>query len=170
MSMHKDSYVWFWVPGLVAGLILGLGSTVVAVLGPDVVTGILESCRQLAREGPVGSGTLGLGVSTTACNHGDLGIPLQRLPAIDHPAMWGNMYRLETVSGSTRFEQIGQSWIKHSFGTSNTNECELGCPSPTPFSEITPLCSDTYLARQFDACGGGFTEGGMPISWPLPRR
>ena len=134
---------------------------VLAQVGPDVVTGILERCEQLAREGPVGSGTLGLGVWTTSCNHGDLGIPLHPLPAIDHPAMWGNLYRLETVNGSTRLEQIGQSWIKHSFGTSNSNECELGCPSAQPFDEITPLCSDTYAAIQFDACGFGGSRGLM---------
>lgn len=131
-------------------------------VGPDVITGILFGARQLAREGAVGSGTLGIGVSTTSCNHGDMGITLHRLPEIDHPAMWGNMYRLETVDGSQCLEQIGQSWFKHSFGTSNSNECNLGCPNPSPFDQITPLCSDTYGASQFDACGlGGATEGLM---------
>lgn len=133
-----------------------------SVWAQDAVTGILESCEQLAREGPVGSGTLGLGVSTTICNQGDLNIAVNPLPAIDHPVMWGNMYRLETVSGSTRFEQIGQSWIKHSWSSGNTNECGLGCPSNNIFNEVLPLCSDTYAAAQFDACGlGSQTEGLM---------
>lgn len=102
-----------------------------AQVGPDAVTGLLRGVEQLAREGPIGSGTLGLGVFTTICNKGDVPIVLDRLPEILHPAMFGNMYRLRTVDGSARFEQIGQSWIKHSFGTSNGDSCGFGCEGGT---------------------------------------
>ncbi|RME40612.1 MAG: hypothetical protein D6788_02960 [Planctomycetota bacterium] len=130
-----------------------------AQVGPDVITGHLYGLEQLAREGPIGSGTVGLGVWTTMCNKGDADIHIEPLPAIDHPVMLGNLYRLSTVNGATRFEQIGQSWIKHSFGSSNDNECGFGCGGG-PLNRVPPGCSDTYAAIQFDPCGLG-TEGLM---------
>lgn len=130
-------------------------------VGPDVVTGLLIGAQQLAREGSVGSGTIGLGIWTTSCNYGDMTIPIDPLPETNHPGMWGNMYRLETVDGSTRLEQIGQSWLKHSFGSNNFDECNQGCQGGF-FNEVAPLCSDSYASIQFDACGlGGSTEGLM---------
>ena len=144
----------------VGAVLVFLASSSYAQAGPDVVTGHLYVLQQLAREGAIGSGTLGLGLYTTSCNPGDIGIPIDPLPETNHPAMFGNMIRLETVNGATRLEQIGQSWFKHSFGSSNDDECGNGCPNGGFFNEVAAGCSDTYAAIQFDACGlGGSTQG-----------
>ena len=128
-----------------------------AQIGPDVITGIVSKAEaggtlMLGREGPIGSGTVGLGVSTTSCNKGDMTANWFELPNVDHPLMLANLYRLRTVAGSDRLEQIGQSWLKHGFGSSNDDECGFGCQGAR-FNELGVGCSDTYGAWQFEPCG-----------------
>ena len=55
-----------------------------------------------------------------------------------------NMYRLKVVDGAQRFEQIGQSWMKHGFTALQFDACDFGC---TPHPNGTRLgvgCSDPY--------------------------
>jgi hypothetical protein len=122
--------------------------------GPDVVVGHVANLSQLGREGPIGSGTVGLGMNTTACNKGDEIGNWFGLPDTDHPVILLNLYRLKSVAGSDRFEQIGQSWLKHGFGSSNDNECGFGCLAASP-SYLGVGCSDTYAAVQIEPCGLG---------------
>ena len=45
-------------------------------------------------------------------------------------------------------EQIGQAWVKHTFGANQDNDCSFGC---TPYPNDTNLgvgCSDPYDASQ----------------------
>lgn len=72
--------------------------------GPDVVVGDIDNCLQLGREGPVGSGTVGLGLNTTACNKGDENGHWFALPNADHPVISINVFRLRLIDGADRFE------------------------------------------------------------------
>ncbi len=132
-------------------------ATVSAQVGPDVITGHVanfDGLLQLGREGPIGSGIVGLGVSTTSCNPGDMDANWFQLPSTDHPMMLGNLYRLQTVDGSDRLEQLGGSWLKHGWGSSNDDECGLGCQDTGGIGpQLTVACSDTYAAVQFQPCG-----------------
>jgi hypothetical protein len=121
---------------------------------PDVITGHVGYCLQLGREGPIGSGIVGLGMDTTACNQGTAAANWIALAFTDHPVINLNMYRLTTANGADRFEQIGQSWLKHGFGSANADECGFGCAGGR-FEEVGPGCSDTYAAGQFEPCGFG---------------
>ncbi len=46
------------------------------------------------------------------------------LPSTLHPVIMHNLYRMSGGSGnSDRFEQIGQSWVKHAFGADQADNC-----------------------------------------------
>ena len=72
------------------------------------------------------------------------------LPATDHPVIPQNLYRMGGgADNAERFEQIGQSWMKHAFfaleeficGPCNTNPpCVTG-------DQLCPGCADTYVVK-----------------------
>ena len=115
-----------------------------ATHGPDVIVGDLPNLEQ---EGSAGT-QVGLAVATTSCNNGDQPLDWFQLPNTDHPVIPQNLYRMAGGTDNTeRFEQIGQSWLKHAFfaledtvcSTCNTNNCQTG-------SHLCPGCSDPYSA------------------------
>ncbi len=123
--------------------------------GPDLIVGHVFGCAQLGRVGAVGSGTIGMSCWTTACTIGDEGTNWWGLPDVDHPMISVNLFRLRTLDGTDRLEQLGQSWLKHGFATENANDCGFGC-TPGGHSFLNnPGCSDTYAASQFVACDMG---------------
>ena len=113
--------------------------------GPDVIVGDVEDVAQF--DPPVGT-QVGLAIGTDSCNNGDQPSNWFALPNNDHPLVPQNLYRM---SGGTNndagFEQIGQSWMKHTFlaledfvcGTCNTSGCQTG-------SHLCPGCSDPYVS------------------------
>lgn len=116
-----------------------------AAHGPDVIVGDLPN---LEEEGSAGT-QVGLAVATTSCNNGDQPLDWLALPNTDHPVIPQNLYRMAGGADNTeRFEQIGQSWLKHAFfaledsvcGTCNTSGCQTG-------SHLCPGCSDPYSAN-----------------------
>ena len=136
---------------------------------PDVVVGHVFGCEQLGREGSIGDGTIGMSCWTTACNKGTGIINWVGLPSVDHPVISVNLFRDRIESGSRRFEQIGQSWVKHGFGTSNDNECGFGCDrSLGDFNHVPAGCSDTYAAGQFEACALGPRSMIHPYTGVMP--
>ena len=115
-----------------------------AAHGPDVIVGDLPNLEQ---QGSAGT-QVGLAVATTSCNNGDQPLDWFQLPNTDHPVIPQNLYRMAGGTDNTqRFEQIGQSWLKHAFfaledtvcSTCNTNNCQTG-------SHLCPGCSDPYSA------------------------
>ncbi|MBI3834964.1 MAG: hypothetical protein HY287_11600 [Planctomycetes bacterium] len=136
--------------------------------GPDVIVGNVWDCLDLGRVGPIGSGTVAMSCNTTACNAGNATGNWIGLPSTDHPMIMVNMYRESTVAGASRFEQIGQGWLKHGFGSSNANECGFGCENPGNFEKIGVGCSDTYDACQFDPCGLGPRSMLNPYTGAMP--
>src|SRR2546423_1169209 len=115
--------------------------------GPDVIVGDIESVEQ--PQGAVNGNFVGLGVGTVSCNNGDQPIDWHPLPNTNHPVIPQNLYRMSGGGDHTeRFEQIGQSWMKHAFfaleeficGTCNTSPpCVTG-------DQLCPGCADTYVA------------------------
>ena len=71
-------------------------------------------------------------MATDICNNGDVQVDWFRLPETDHPVIPQNIYRMSGGSNNDeRFEQIGQSWVKHAFFPLQQNACGFGCtPSP----------------------------------------
>jgi hypothetical protein len=114
------------------------GPTLVA--GPDVIVGDLPEMAQYGSDGNF----VGLAVGTTSCNNGDQPLDWFALPNTDHPVIPQNFYRMSGgVSNNDRFEQVGQSWLKHAFlaeSGSTCNVCTGGCSG----SQLCPGCSDTY--------------------------
>jgi hypothetical protein len=96
------------------------------------------------------SGTqVGLGISTTSCNAGNVPVDFFMLPNPDHPVIPHNFYRMSGGSGNDeRFEQIGQSWMKHAFGADQFDDCGFGCMPEGTFTHLGVGCSDTYLSFQ----------------------
>jgi hypothetical protein len=112
--------------------------------GPDVIVGDIEGVEQFGSAGT----QVGLAVGTDSCNNGDQPIDWFALPQIDHPVVPQNLYRMSGgANNNERFEQIGQSWMKHTFealeesvcGTCNTSNCQTG-------THLCPDCSDPYVA------------------------
>jgi len=114
------------------------------VSGPDVIVGELESVQQFGSAGT----QVGLAAGTDSCNNGDQPVDWFQLPNTDHPVVPQNLYRMSVGTfNNERFEQIGHSWMKHTFfaledtvcGTCNTNNCQTG-------THLCPGCSDPYTA------------------------
>ena len=111
------------------------------VPGPDVIVGVLPEMAQYGSSGNF----VGLGIGTTSCNNGDQALNWFALPQTDHPVIPQNFYRMSSgANNNDRFEQIGQSWLKHAFTALQGNACSLGCTSGCSGSQLCPGCSDPY--------------------------
>src|ERR1044072_1621555 len=78
--------------------------------GPDAIAGEMAD---LIMWGSVGS-QRGLATGITTCNAGNALIDFFAMPNTHHPVAAQNLYRMSGGGGhNDRFEQIGQSWVKH---------------------------------------------------------
>ena len=95
------------------------------VPGPDVIVGDLTGLAQFGSS----SGTqVGLAVGTDSCNAGVVPLNWFALPDNDHPVIPQNLYRMSGgATNNDRFEQIGQSNVKHAFTALQQNICGFGC-------------------------------------------
>ncbi|PYJ70986.1 MAG: hypothetical protein DME76_03635, partial [Verrucomicrobia bacterium] len=121
------------------------GEAPALVPGPDVIVGDLPDLEQFGSAGT----QVGLGLATDACNNGDQPINWFALPNTDHPVVPQNLYRMSGgADNTTRFEQIGQSWMKHTFGADESNACGFGCNTNACSQgvQLCPGCSDLYFA------------------------
>ena len=113
--------------------------------GPDVIVGDLPDVEQLGSAGT----QVGVAVATTSCNNGDQPVDWFALPQTDHPVVPQNLYRMSGGTDNTeRFEQIGQSWLKHTFFALEDDACSFGCNTSgcVTGSQLCPGCSDPYDA------------------------
>lgn len=111
---------------------------VAGVIGPDVIVGELHNLNNYGTDGTLSAFSVG----TTSCNRGDT--PLSWIANNNqHPVIGQNMYRLR----DGRFEQIGQSWLKHGFLALAENACGLGCQNPGTGALLGVGCSDPYSAN-----------------------
>jgi hypothetical protein len=144
--------------GLVAAGVAGLWahrSDAGGAVGPDVV---VFSLFDTVRHGPE-DGFVGYAIGTRSCNrgdaplnwcndNGDMGCGLGTTDE-DHPVIAQNVYRLK----NGRFEQVGASWLKHGF--LSTNSTTAGCSGaqgqsctgpPLGGSQLGIGCTDPYNA------------------------
>lgn len=113
------------------------------VPGPDVVVGDLFGLAQFG--GSLGT-QVGLAVGTDSCNFGVVDLNWFANPSNDHPVIPQNLYRLSGgATNDERFEQIGQSQVKHAFTALTQNICNLGC-NGVGGSRLGSGCSDPYSA------------------------
>src|SRR5204863_4164405 len=109
-------------------------------LGPDVIVGNISDVVA----GTIVNSQVGVSVGTDSCNAGTVDLDWFALPSNDHPVIPQNVYRMSGGTGNTdRFEQIGQSWLKHAFTAASANTCGFGCNGVSG-PHLGSGCSDAY--------------------------
>ncbi len=109
----------------------------IATAAPDVICGSLDDVNFYGTVGNISAYAVG----TTACNNGT--VPLNWVDGTpNHPVICVTIYRL--MDG--RLEQLGVTFVKHSFASLQGNACGLGCSGNGDFSHLGTGCSDPYGA------------------------
>jgi hypothetical protein len=123
-------------------LVAGKASAQCGGAGPDLVVGDLTGPQNYTATG----GYAALSLGTTSCNIGNTNVQWNACSAVTHPVIGGNLYRFSTVNGATRFEQVGQSWLKHAFEALTQNLC---CTCNGQGGSVLGVgCSDPYTAAR----------------------
>ncbi|MCC6322335.1 MAG: hypothetical protein IT438_12970 [Phycisphaerales bacterium] len=105
--------------------------------GPDVIVGDITNAGRYTPEGAITAYAYG----STSCNIGTEDVNWdQDTPG--HPLIAQTMFRLK----GGRFEQLGQSWLKHTFGTVDNGIC--GTCNGHLGQVLGVGCSDPYVASQ----------------------
>jgi hypothetical protein len=113
--------------------------------GPDVIVGFVNGTIAVNAEGE----RVGVAAATNSCNKGNASLNWVALPDGRHPVIVVNIYRLL----NDRFEQLGQSWVKHGFYATNQTDCfgvpdfpQIACAVGGDPRQLKPGCSDLYGA------------------------
>ncbi len=143
---------------------LGLTTNPCASTGPDVIVVGLTDVNYYGAVGNISAYAIG----TDACNRGDVPV-LWIQGGTEHPLIAQNMYRLK----NGRFEQIGQSFLKHSFQSLNSPGCATCVQPPMGGAQLGVGCSDVYGAGYNGSQGNlGRRSTVNPttgvFSWPPP--
>lgn len=135
------------------------------VPGPDVIVGDLAGLQQFGASGT----QVGLAVGTDSCNAGTVNLRWIANPSNDHPVIPQNLYRMSGgASNDERFEQIGQSFVKHAFTALAQNLCGFGC-NGTSGTQLGSGCSDPYTADLNGVAGLGSRAWINPFTGFYPR-
>jgi hypothetical protein len=98
---------------------------------------------------------VGLMMATDICNNGNVQVNWLQLPETDHPVIPQNLYRMSGgANNDERFEQVGQSWVKHAFVPLQQNACGFGC-TPSPDSAHLGVGCSTSDTASFNASQSG---------------
>ena len=126
--------------------------------GPDVTIIYLTGPGNYGQSG----GIRGFSLGTTSCNIGSKPVNWCNdggssgcgadTTAADHPVIAQNLYRLR----AGRFEQIGMSWLKHGFLSTNSPDAACGA------CVVPPLGGDQLGVGCTDAYGSGL-NGSRPL-------
>jgi hypothetical protein len=135
-------------PRLVTSLaaILGMLGTGAAFAQPNATPGIdlstsgIGTPTVILRQGAFPSGVNAFSASTTVCNPGSVQVPFQAVMDPDHPII---AFLLARESGGRLVQISDRSFVKHAFGSANTNGCG-SCQNPGTGSLIGLGCDDTY--------------------------
>ncbi len=107
-----------------------------SVIGPDVIVGSLYQVSSYGGSGGISAFSVG----TVSCNIGDVWLNWFANNN-QHPVIGQNMFRLK----NGRFEQVGQSWLKHGFFALSDSLCYTDCQA-TDGTHLGVHCSDPYSA------------------------
>ncbi|GAB5495209.1 MAG: hypothetical protein Phyf2KO_02890 [Phycisphaerales bacterium] len=118
----------------IAGSVSAQGADVIAgdITGPTFWGGL--------------NGVSAYSIGTISCNIGDVDLlwddtTTDGTPANLHPVMSQNMFRMK----DGRFEQIGQSWLKHAFfAIQGSGLCAPTCDAAPNGDSLGPGCNDPY--------------------------
>jgi hypothetical protein len=136
------------------------------VPGPDVIVGDLNGLAQF--DGSSGT-QVGLAVGTDSCNAGNVDLDWFALPINDHPVIPQNLYRMSGgATNDARFEQIGQSNVKHAFTALTQNICGFGCNN-VGGTHLGSGCSDPYVASLNSGPALGSRAWINPFTGAYPR-
>jgi hypothetical protein len=183
---------------LCAGHALAQSCTPRPPIGPDVIVGQLRgdsatsSLNTLSPPANYTPGTTGFDVGydafsmgTTSCNLGNAPVMWYNqndvtpsMPDIGnkHPAIAQAFYKYSSVDGAGRFEQLGQSWLKHGFLALSQGECCNDCVA-TDGNTLGVGCSDPYTATRNGGQVTSTTGAGPKFQvnaatgvypWPMP--
>jgi hypothetical protein len=128
---------------LATGLVLvACTLPVFAQAGPDVIVGDVFEAQWWGATGNIN----GFSIGTESCNVGSSNLVWVQ-NTNQHPVIGQNMFRLK----DGRFEQIGQSWLKHGFYALSNQLCSNcggpGSPNGSPNGDFLGVgCSDPYSA------------------------
>ena len=125
-------------------------------IGPDVIVGVLHDISNSSSDTVAGVSYDSFSLGTTSCNLGN--VPVQWYNDGDvtssqpdiankHPAIAQSAYRYTFSGGAGRFEQIGQSFLKHGFLALSNTACCSNCSS-TDGNTLGVGCSDPYSATR----------------------
>jgi len=111
---------------------------------PDLITGALSA---FANFGADGNGHLVYSFGTETCNAGAAQAAWVA-NTNQHPVIGQNMFRVAPLNGHPRIEQLGQSWLKHTYFALAGNTCGLGCQAiqGDPGTALGVGCSTPYSA------------------------
>jgi len=137
----------------------------VAMGQPDVIVGDLTGPDHYTAGGAI-NGKHSYAVGTTSCNLGTQPLAWDDTTN-QYPVISGNMYRLS----NGRFQQIGQSWLKHGFCALQQTLCGTCTPGGN-CDALFPGCSDPYSAGLNGNQGGlgpkreiTASTGVFPANW-----
>ncbi len=145
----------------------GLDAELGGVPGPDVIVGDLSGLTEFGSTGT----RVGLAVGTDSCNAGQEPLRWFASPDNDHPVIPQNLYRMSGgAANDERFEQVGQSWVKHAFFALQENLCGFGCTNPNAGGTLLGSgCSDPYSASLNGAPSLGSRAWINPFNGFFPR-
>jgi len=161
----RRTLAWTLSPAALLVAAAAHGQCANPVTGPDVIVGDIPDIVHHTTAGAV-NGKRAYSFGTTSCNLGS-----QRLIWDDttnvYPVISQNMYRV----ANGRFEQIGQSWLKHGFCALQGNVC-CSCQPGGNCDALFPGCSDPYSAGLNGSQGGlgpkheiDAAAGYIPLNW-----
>jgi hypothetical protein len=128
-------------------LLLAAAAATAQAVGPDVIVGELPDVSNYTSSGAI-NGKRSYSVGTTSCNVGDT--PLLWISSTNqHPVISGNIYRI--LDG--KFEQLGQSWLKHGFTALQGTVCGPCTANPNG-TRLGVGCSDPYSSGLNGSQGG----------------
>jgi hypothetical protein len=159
---RKESFMSIRYVKAAAAAVLGCLAGTAMGDGADVIVGDLHETVLHGSSGAFSAYSVG----TISCNVGNVG--LQWIASTNrHPVIGQNMYRLK----NGRFEQIGQSWLKHGFTALQGTVCGP-CNAWPNGSHLGVGCSDPYGAGLNGSQGGlgpksevNASTGFFPYPW-----
>jgi len=118
------------------GALLAKADTLCTPLtSPDLISGDVQGVYWFGSVGDISA----YGLGATVCNLGTCRANwVANTP--EHPVIGQNLFRLK----DGRFEQLGQSWLKHGYSASQMNSCSSSC-DPSDEDHLGVNCSDTYV-------------------------